>query len=127
MEKEWNGIDERRQFCSMHKDMIEENKQKIPRWIFVTSISAWFAITGIFSVWYSSTLNQFKIEINLRLREIEVHLNERIQISRELYNRDAERNFHILTKIEGGQKVLELKVARIETKQNAVYKKLALE
>ena len=136
--------EEHQHFCAEHelvKNTAEKTdelvKTSTPRWFFVLAVTILLAFNGViitylikdlsqFKMEYSAHFEQFKMSIDTRLVSIESHLQNRIQISRELYKNDSDRNYKLLMRLVEAQKQLEKELAVVATKQDAVFKKLDL-
>ena len=106
---------ERREYCVSHCQLNETAKRAVPRWAFLSALTAMIALSVAFV-----GLNE------TRLTAIQVNLEKRLASDRERYAEDvhrfyviAERNGDLLVEVRTNQ-------AEIKAKQDLVLKKIKL-
>jgi len=115
MVDEWDGKSERREYCAQHCQLNETAKKAVPRWAFLSSISAMLMLAIGF------------IGINeTRLDEIKVNLQVRMADQQERYALDV-RQFYIIAE-KNRELLVDVKInqAEIKAKQNLVLKKIKI-
>ena len=109
-------------YCPQHDDMKAMMRRSVPRWAFLTAMSAALSIALIFGGW-----------VQIRLDDIENHLREQIQTVNNLYVRDVERFYRAaeqngvkLEALKTNIYALDKKMAETVRVQNLVLKKINL-
>ena len=106
---------ERREYCVAHCQLNETAKKAVPRWAFMSALTAMIMISIAF------------VGINeTRLTAIETNLEKRLAVDRERYAEDVHR-FYVIAE-RNGEMLVEIKASSAETKamQNLILKKVKL-
>ena len=77
MADNWDGSERRSNwFCPQHADMQDMARKSVPRWAFISAISAMVTVSLGFASWQITSLNEIQKTIDHRLTEIQ-HIAER--------------------------------------------------
>ena len=129
---DYNGP-ERREYCSMHKEMESIAKRSLPRWAFVSSLGGIMTVAVLFMSINESRMTDIKEALarnadqtEKAISRIEAGVERRINAQQELYRQEARRFYDLAAK--NGEKLDRLSGQQVEIKslQNLVLKKIKI-
>lgn len=129
----WDKKTERREYCAAHCALSETAKKSVPRWVYVTTLTAAISISAIFGGWFWAALETVSGKVDRQLMEIEAHVAEKLDHIKYQYTTDVARfysavkeNRDLLKSLDTEVKKTQTNQARIEVKQDLVLKKVKL-
>ena len=115
---------ERREYCVSHCQLNETAKRAVPRWAFLSALTAMIAMSVAFVGVNETRLTTLKMESVESIKRMETSLERRLSDDRTRYAEDvrrfyvlAERNGNLLDEVKTNQ-------TEIKAKQDLVLRKI---
>jgi len=115
---------ERREYCVSHCQLNETAKRAVPRWAFLSALTAMIAMSVAFVGVNETRLTTLKMESVEAIKRMETSLERRLSDDRTRYAEDvrrfyvlAERNGNLLDEVKTNQ-------TEIKAKQDLVLRKI---
>jgi hypothetical protein len=132
-EESWDKKTERREYCAAHCVLSETARKSVPRWVYITTLTAAISISAVFGGWFWAALETVSSKVDRQLMEIESHVSEKLDHINYQYTSDVARfysavndNKTLLKDLDREVKKTQTNQARIEVKQDLVLKKVKL-
>ena len=131
-------------YCEQHCYLSDIARKAVPRWVFITSVSAIISLALVFGGWQTNSLKavaektekgatDHREQIAAALRNRELYVESRIADAQRTYSEDVERfinavreNREVLKKVLEDLEQVKIKQGKFEVKQDLVLKKIGL-
>jgi uncharacterized protein YdcH (DUF465 family) len=128
----WDG-EERREYCAMHCRVVSDTKASTPWRVFIFTAALFMSTMGGLIVYHQRGMSeirtyheQFKIEVNARLVEMEEHVHEKIKLIERSNNYNFERLFDKIDSLSDNINQLSTQTEVIRQKQEMVLQKIKI-
>jgi len=119
--------DEMRKFCSQHCYISDIARKAVPRWAFISTLSAMLIIATVVSGWYSMSLNNMHEKINTDHMTFEKNLRDKYTQDVERFINAVRENRQTLREIKDNITQVKIKQGQIAVKQDLVIQKIGLD